>query len=115
MRLPRALHSSIRIVRTRLNDRNPGMSSGNKENNSESELLYAANDFVVMTVVVPLLVALEGIHHCAGGPLSGPVPMARQTPLANSASYKPVVVLSWQRLVLVPLRQCVQVLRPLCP
>ena len=35
-------------------------------------MLYAASDFAVMTVVVPLLVVLDGIHHRAGGPFSGP-------------------------------------------
>ena len=31
-------------------------------------VLYAASDFFVMAVVVPLLVALDGIHHRAGSP-----------------------------------------------
>ena len=31
-------------------------------------VLYAASDFFVMAVVVPLLVALDGIHHRAGDP-----------------------------------------------
>ena len=35
-------------------------------------MLYAASDFAVMTVVVLLLVVLDGIHHRAGGPFSGP-------------------------------------------
>ena len=66
-------------------------------------MLYAASDFTMMTVVVPLLVVLDGIHHRADGPFSGTVPMATQTRLATSSSSKAVVALTWKRLVLVPL------------
>ena len=55
---------------------------------------YAASAFVMMTVVVLLLVDPEGIHHGAGSPLSGPVPLATQTPLAYSPSHKSVVELT---------------------
>ena len=47
------------------------------------QVLYAASDFVVMTMVVPLLVALDGIHHRAGDPFPGPVPMVTQAPLVT--------------------------------
>ena len=61
------------------------MPSGNKDDNSKR--VQSASDFVVMTVMVLLLVDPEGIHDGAGSPLSGPVPMATQTPLAYSPSH----------------------------
>ena len=57
-------HSSSSIVRTRIAR---GCQAATRTT-SVSEVLYAASDFLVMTVVVPLLVALDDIHHRAGEP-----------------------------------------------
>ena len=59
----RTRHRNRRKVRTRIAR---GCHAATRTT-TVSEVLYAASDFFVMTVVVPLLVALDDIHHRAGG------------------------------------------------
>ena len=74
-------------------------------------VLYAASDFFVMAVVVPLLVALDGIHHRAGDPRAQfycHADAVRELPELQVSR----VALVWQRLGFVPLHQCVRFLLP---
>ena len=55
-------HSSSSIVRTHIS----WACQATTRTTSVSEVLYAASDFFLMTVMVPL--ALDDIHHRSGGP-----------------------------------------------